>query len=102
MNKVKITKEEVKKLALLSKIELQDDEIEQFTEDMQTIISSVETLDNFQKDTGINIKGRQLAEKDFSELRDDVVQKSLPKENVLSNAPNQENGYFKIYEDSIN
>ncbi len=99
MNKIKITKEEIKKLGNLSKIHLTEEEIEKFTNDMSTIISSVETLEGFEKETGIKIKDRQLNEIPFYMLREDKIEKSLDRKEVLANAPHQEDGYVKVYGD---
>ncbi len=97
MNKVKITKEETKKLAKLSRIKLTNEETSKLSNDMDTIISSVETLDKFEEETGLEIKKRKLDEKSFKELREDKVKEGLTREEVLANAPYTEDGYVKIY-----
>jgi len=101
MSKVKLTKEEIEKLALLSKIKLSKEEIEKFTVDMDTILSSVETLDDFEKDTGASIENSEFTEIPFSELREDKVLPSMTQSEVLANAPNQEKGYFKVYGNTV-
>ncbi len=96
-----MTKEEVAKLASLSKIKLTEKEIEQFSNDMETIISSVDTLDSFEKDTGIKIKIRKLNEISFSMLREDKVKPGLEQSEVLANAPFTEDGYIKVHGDTV-
>lgn len=94
MSKVKLKKEEIKNLASLSKIHLTKDELEKFTTDMDTILSSVETLEDFKKTT--KTKPDEIP---FKSLREDKVGISMSQEDVLANAPHKENGYFKIYGD---
>lgn len=94
MGKVKLTKKEIEKLASLSKIKLTDEELEKFTGEMQTILSSVETLQDF-KEKG-DVKFEEI---DFDELREDKIGTSMSQKDVLANAPEQENGYFKVYGD---
>ena len=96
MSTVKLTSKEIEKLASLSKIKLSKDEVAQFTKDMDTILSSVETLEDFESVTGCKISECAFNEIDFDELREDEIEPSMPKNEVLANAPLQENGYFKI------
>ncbi len=90
---MKVDKKEIKKLASLSKIKLSEKEIEKFTKDMDIILSSVKTLENFDE----KLKERKLDEIDFEELRDDTIKKGLTREEVLYNAPYTEDGYVKVY-----
>ncbi len=94
MGKVKITKKEIKKLASLSKIKLTEEELQKFTGEMQTIISSVETLQDFKEKKDVKFE-----EIDFDELREDKIEPSMSQKDVLANASEQENGYFKVYGD---
>ena len=97
MSKIKLTKKEIKNLASLSKIKLTEDELEKFTGEMQTIIASVETLQDFKKKKDV-----EFEEIDFTELREDKVEQSMSQKDILANAPEKENGYFKIYGDIFN
>ena len=101
MSKVKLTKEEIEKLASLSKIKLTKQEIEKFTVDMDTILSSVETLENFEKETGTCTENSKFTEIPFSELREDKIAPSMLQEEVLANTPHQERGYFKVYGNTV-
>ncbi len=95
-------KEELKNLASLSKIKLSDKELDKFSKDMSTILSSVKTLESFEKDTGLKIKGDKKNEIPFSELREDIGKSSMLQEEALYNAPQQENGYFKVSGSTFN
>jgi aspartyl-tRNA(Asn)/glutamyl-tRNA(Gln) amidotransferase subunit C len=99
MSAVKLTKEEITKLASLSKIKLSEEELEKFTTDMQTIFSSVEALQNFEKETECNLADVKFGEVEFDTLREDEIGDSIPQKDVLANAPEQENGYFKVHGD---
>lgn len=99
MSKVKLTKQQVKDLASLSKIKLTKQEEEKFTTDMDTILSSVETLNDFQKDERDNIAPLKSDEIPFCSLREDKTKTSMNQEDVLANAPHKENGYFKVHGD---
>jgi len=89
-----MTKKEIKKLASLSKIRLSEKELEKFTGEMQSILSSVETLQDFKKKK--NVKFDEI---DFDSLREDEIGNSMSQEDVLANTPEQESGYFKVYGD---
>jgi len=99
MKKVTLTKEDIQKLASLSKIKLSDEEVEKFTKDMETIISSVETLENFEEKTNSCLKKVEYNQIPFEELREDVAGNSMKQEDALANAPQQQSGYFKVYGD---
>lgn len=88
-----LTKEDVKKLASLSKIKLTETELETFTKDMQVIMDSVKTLDDFDTD----LKNRNLPETPFESLRDDIARDSISNADALANAPYKEEGFFKVY-----
>jgi len=99
MSAVKLTKVEIAKLASLSKIKLDQKELEKFTNDMRTIISSVETLQDFEKETGNSFADVKFSEVEFDTLREDEIGDSVPQKDILANAPEQENGYFKVHGD---
>lgn len=94
-----MTKKDIQELASLSKIRLTDEELERFSNEMETIITSVETLNDFEEKTGCDIKNVKFTEIDFEQLRKDEVGDSMSQEDVLANAPHKENGYFKVFGD---
>ena len=64
---------------------------------MRTILSSVEALQEFEKQTGCKIEDVNFDVIGFEQLRQDEVKESMPQKDVLANAPEHENGYFKVY-----
>ena len=86
-----IDRDEIIKLAGLSKLTLSDDEIETLTADMQSIVSFADKICNvnFYDADGICAENLQP-------LRDDKVTASYSQETILKNAPTSENGFFKL------
>ncbi len=87
-----VTKEEIMKIAILSKLSVGDDEIDQLTEDMSEIISFADTINNAAD-----------VESDFDNinnlsnvLRDDEVVPSLDREKILRNAKDSDEGCFMV------
>lgn len=86
-----IEKEEVKKLAKLSKLSFTEEEIEKLTVDMQSIVSFADMISKaeFAQKEGI-------APDSLQPLREDTVIPSYPREEILKNAPTPEEGFFKL------
>ncbi|KKP63790.1 MAG: Aspartyl/glutamyl-tRNA(Asn/Gln) amidotransferase subunit C [candidate division WS6 bacterium GW2011_GWE1_34_7] len=86
-------KQTLKHIAELSRINLTDQELEKFTPQMETILDSAKQLQKI--DTkGVSPMKRHVP---FSDLREDIPQKSLTQEDVLKNAKYKENGHIKVY-----
>lgn len=62
-----VTREEIKHLAWLSRIELSDDEIDRYTSQIEQIISYLDTLDTIELERAEPVK----AKKKHNELRTD-------------------------------
>lgn len=89
----KITKEQVEHVAKLSRLELSEKELEKYTREFSEILGYVEKLNSVDtKDVeAINqISGLENIS------RDDSIQKSLSVEEILSNAPEKQDGFFKV------
>jgi aspartyl-tRNA(Asn)/glutamyl-tRNA(Gln) amidotransferase subunit C len=67
-----VTKEEVKHLGWLSRIELSDDEVEKYTAQIEQIIAYLDKLDSMPLEKADTIK----AKKDFTDLRPDEARAS--------------------------
>lgn len=89
-----ISKEDVKRMAELSKLKLSEEELEDFTEEISRII---EFVDHELKEVDTEgVVPTYNASLKNQPLREDKVRESLPKEEVLKNAPSEEYGYFKL------
>lgn len=62
-----VTKDEIKHLGWLSRIELSDDELDRYTSQIEQIIAYLDTLDRIELEMAESIKAR----KKFADLRPD-------------------------------
>jgi len=89
-----ITREEVIKIAKLSKLSIRDDEIESLTNDMTQIIEFADTINTLVNDEEIEeFDDINLIVNAFHE--DEVVE-SFNRELILKNAEGGEDGYFLV------
>ncbi len=88
-----ITKQEVEKLAKLSKLRFTEEELDRFTQEMAEIIDFADTINRNVGELTAEPEGERVLEMD--ELREDVVRPSYPNEEILSNAENS-NGFFVV------
>lgn len=93
MSKVIITKDDMKHLEQISMIKLTEEEEAKFTPQLESVLDYVEKLDEV--DTNGVEPTSQVTGK-TNALREDVVLPSLTQEQALQNAPEKENGYFKM------
>jgi aspartyl-tRNA(Asn)/glutamyl-tRNA(Gln) amidotransferase subunit C len=90
---VKITCKDVANVALLSRLEFSESEIETFTGQLDAILEYAEVLNKLNVE-GVEPMAHVLPLKNV--MRADEAKPSLPRELALSNAPEQEDGYFKV------
>jgi len=90
---MKITRKNVEDVALLSRLEIPEEQIETMTGQLNAILEYVDVLNQLDT-TGVEPTAHVLPLKNV--MRADVVMPSLPREAALANAPEQENGYFKV------
>ena len=85
--------EEVAKVALLARLRLRDDELEQFTGQLNSIVHFVEQLQELDtRDVEPLAHGIEVR----NVFRDDVRGASLPREAALSNAPKRHDEAFLV------
>lgn len=90
---MKISIREVEHVAKLARLELQDQEKEKFAEQLSSILTYVEKLNEL--DTSkIEPTLHVLDIKNV--MRDDVSGPSLPRERALSNAPDKAAGHYRV------
>jgi aspartyl-tRNA(Asn)/glutamyl-tRNA(Gln) amidotransferase subunit C len=88
-----LTNEQVEHVAMLARLGLSDDERERLREQLSTILGHIDQLRAVDtSDVPPTAQVIPLA----PVLRDDVVQPSLPVEQVLANAPRTEGGFIKV------
>jgi aspartyl-tRNA(Asn)/glutamyl-tRNA(Gln) amidotransferase subunit C len=88
-----ISAEQVEKVATLARLTLSDAEREQFTEQLNQILQFAEKLNELDTD---HIEPTSHVLQMQNVMREDEVQPSLPREEALSNAPDQQDGMFRV------
>jgi len=83
----------VEDVALLSRLEFNEADLEKFTEQLNAILEYADVLNKVDTE-GIQPTAHVLPMKNV--MRSDEVKPSLPRELALANAPEQEDGYFKV------
>lgn len=88
-----VTRDDVKKIAMLARLEFTAEEEERLTGEMNEILNYMDQLNEL--DTS-KIEPLSHVIEMGNVLRDDVVQPSLSPEEALMNAPNRFNNYFTV------
>ena len=91
--KNKISEQEVKKIAELSKLSLTSEELKKRTEDMNNILDYMDTLNEI--DTK-NVEELYNVHDMNNSLREDNFESSLDKKDVLANSPNSNSDYIEV------
>ncbi|MBW8349406.1 Asp-tRNA(Asn)/Glu-tRNA(Gln) amidotransferase subunit GatC [Bacillus sp. IITD106] len=89
----RITKDQVLHVAHLARLEMNDNEAELYTEQLDRIIEMAERLDELNTE---NIKPTSHVFAQENIMREDVPVKGLPIEEVLRNVPQHEDGQIKV------
>ena len=90
---MKITKEDVLKIADIAHLNLTEDEVQGFTEDLEKMVAFADQLNEIDMtDAETKIEEATL----FNVLRKDQVKPSMTKEELLANAPQEKNGCFFV------
>ncbi len=88
-----ISREEVIHIAKLASLNLSEEEIEKYTKDMQEILEFANVVNNVNTD---KIKETIGANSVYNVFRKDEVKQSISKDELLKNAPSQDEGMFRI------
>lgn len=90
---MKITRKDVENVALLSRLEIPEAEIETYTGHLNNFLEYADVLTALDTEN-VQPTAHVLPLKNV--FRSDEVQPSLDRELALSNAPEKEDGYFKV------
>jgi aspartyl-tRNA(Asn)/glutamyl-tRNA(Gln) amidotransferase subunit C len=90
--KVKVTKDDVMKVASVARLNLSDREAEKFSGELDKILEAFRELEAI--DTA-NINPSFQPVKLSNVLREDAVKPSLPQKDAIRNAKNREDGFVK-------
>jgi aspartyl-tRNA(Asn)/glutamyl-tRNA(Gln) amidotransferase subunit C len=89
---MKIDKELVRKVARISRIEINERELKKFAEDFKEVLADFSKLKKINTD---DVEPTFLGFELMSVMRDDISGKCLRAKYVFLNTENKENGFFK-------
>ncbi|MDP9314105.1 MAG: Asp-tRNA(Asn)/Glu-tRNA(Gln) amidotransferase subunit GatC [Chloroflexota bacterium] len=88
-----LTMEEVRKVALLARLRVDDEELQRMQQQLSSILDYMQVL---QEVDVADVPPTAQVTDVVNVMRPDEVRPSLPLEDVLANAPAHEGGYFKV------
>jgi aspartyl-tRNA(Asn)/glutamyl-tRNA(Gln) amidotransferase subunit C len=88
-----LSREEVLHIAQLARVGLSEEDVAKFREQLSDVLDHFETLKALDTE-GVEPTAYPLALE--SVMRSDEVRPSLPRDDVLANAPQAENGSFRV------
>ena len=89
----KISKEEVKQIAKLAAIEINDEELSQFTQDLDSILNYIEVLNEADVE---NIEPTSHVHGINNAFRDDISKEPLASQEIIEQAPSSSGTSFKV------
>lgn len=89
----RITEQDVRHVAKLSRLELTEEQVAQFTEQMEHVLEHIAKLNELDV---ADVEPMAHALDLTNVLRDDAEQAGLPVEAALANAPDKEPPFFKV------
>lgn len=84
---------EIEHVGLLARLKLTDSEKELFSNQVGSIIDYIDKLNELDT-TGVEPTAHVLPVKNV--FREDTLRASLPREKALQNAPERENGFYRV------
>ncbi len=90
---VRITLEDVDRMAALAKLKLTGAEREMFRGQLERILDYMDKLNELDTE---NVQPTTTVQHTGESLREDRVVGSMPREEALGNAPARSNGFFKV------
>ena len=89
----KISPSDVRKVAKLARLELPEDQIETYTEQLEEILSYVAQLQEISTE---NIAPTTRAVEVVNVMREDLVEVNNAREDILNQAPHREGDFFRV------
>lgn len=88
-----VSKDDVKKIAELARLEFTENEIEELNVDLNKILGYVEKLNELDTE---NVEPLSHPIENNNVFREDKVQESISREKALKNAPDSSSEHFKV------
>ena len=89
----KISSSDVRKVAKLARLELPEDQIEIYTEQLEEILTYIDQLQEI--DT-TNISPTTRAVEVVNAMREDIIEVNCSREEILNQAPHREGDFFRV------
>ena len=90
---MRITKDDVEKVAKLAKLQLSEEEKERFRGDLEQILGYVDKLSEVDTES---VVPTEYGHSSSTTLREDRIEPSLPQDEAIRNAPEQKDGFFRV------
>ncbi|MDQ6734386.1 MAG: Asp-tRNA(Asn)/Glu-tRNA(Gln) amidotransferase subunit GatC [Nitrospirota bacterium] len=90
---MKISKQEVERVAKLARLEITEGEKDTLSKQLSSILTYIEELKSWDT-TGVEPTATVLEQTNV--LREDRAKPSLPVEQAVMNAPDSDGGYFRV------
>ncbi|MHB9039643.1 MAG: Asp-tRNA(Asn)/Glu-tRNA(Gln) amidotransferase subunit GatC [Melioribacteraceae bacterium] len=88
-----ITKKDVEYIAQLARLRFKDEELENFTSQLNEILNYVDKLNELDTE---NVEPLSHPVEEFNKFRDDELKPSIEREEALKNAPDRTDEFFKV------
>ncbi len=88
-----VTRKEVEYIAQLARLRFKDEELENFTSQLNEILSYVDKLNELDTE---NVEPLSHPVEEFNKFRDDELKPSIEREEALKNAPDRTDEFFKV------
>ena len=89
----RLTRDDVRKVAVLARLELRDDELDRFTAQLGQVLEYVGLLQELDTD---EVEPMAHAVEVTNVWREDALAPSLPRDAALANAPSTDGRYFLV------
>ncbi len=89
----KIDEAQVRRVALLARLEMSDQEVHQFSDQLSSILEYIEKLNELDTE---NVEPLAHCLDVHNAFRADEIRESLGAEKSMTNAPDREGDYFKV------
>ena len=90
---MRVSKKDVEKVATLSRLYFSEEEKEKFRFQLEQILTYVEQLNELNTE---NVEPTYFVQHTGDAMREDQVRASLPREEVLRNAPAKAHGFVRV------
>lgn len=88
-----VTRKEVEYIAQLARLKFKDEELENFTSQLNEILNYVDKLNELDTE---NVEPLSHPVEEFNKFRDDELKPSIEREEALKNAPDRTDEFFKV------